>query len=62
MLPETSMSAWIPALHAGMTQPRALPKMTAVALLPFLGAHEDTDYKLKPFELSVSFARFMVRR
>ena len=26
MRPETSMSAWIPALHAGMTQSRELSK------------------------------------
>jgi hypothetical protein len=28
MLPETSMSAWIPALHAGMTQSRVLLELT----------------------------------
>jgi hypothetical protein len=26
MLPETSMSAWIPALHAGMTESRSCTK------------------------------------
>jgi hypothetical protein len=28
MRPETSMSVWIPALHAGMTQSRVLLKLT----------------------------------
>ena len=30
MHPETSMSAWIPALHAGMTQSRSLLKLTTL--------------------------------
>ena len=42
MLPETSMSAWIPALHAGMTQSRrAVLEVTEVAPpVIFEGAHE----------------------
>jgi hypothetical protein len=28
MRPETSMSDWIPAIHAGMTESRSLPRLT----------------------------------
>jgi hypothetical protein len=28
MRPETSMSAWIPALHAGMTESKSPPRLT----------------------------------
>jgi len=64
MLPETSMSAWIPALHAGMTQSRrAVLEVTEVAPpVIFEGAHEvheGSDQKVS--ETFVSFAPFVVR-
>ena len=38
MLPETSMLAWIPALHAGMTQPKTiLLEVTEVPLPGIFG-------------------------
>ena len=42
MRPETSMSAWIPALHAGMTESRIVLKLTE-ALQPriFKGERKD---------------------
>jgi hypothetical protein len=41
MRPETSMSAWIPALHAGMTETRSRTK-TDRGPPPFLFSKEDT--------------------
>ena len=72
MLPETSMSAWIPALHAGRTQSRrAVLEVTEVAPpVIFEGAHEVHEgSNQKIFETFVSpstllrtcFAPFVVR-
>jgi hypothetical protein len=41
MRPETSMSAWIPALHAGMTESRSRTKTNRGAP-PFLFSKEDS--------------------
>ena len=45
MRPETSMSAWIPALHAGMTETRSRTK-TDRGPPPFLFSKEDTKYEV----------------
>ena len=39
MRPETSMSAWIPALHAGMTESRSRTLRQALHPRVFKGAH-----------------------
>jgi hypothetical protein len=64
MLPETSMSAWIPALHAGMTQSRrAVLEVTEVARPLFSKEHMKCTKVLikKVSETFVSFAPFVVR-
>jgi hypothetical protein len=43
MRPETSMSAWIPALHAGMTESRSRTK-TDRGPPPFLSSNETPSY------------------
>ena len=46
MRAETSMSAWIPALHAGMTQSRASAKLTEARPPPFFkGGREEHEVK-----------------
>ena len=42
MRPETSMSAWIPALHAGMTESSSRYQDSTETLAPFLFSKEDT--------------------
>jgi|GEM_PF-2122741 len=44
MRPETSMSAWIPALHAGMTESRSRTK-TDRGPPPLVFSKEDTSTK-----------------
>jgi len=47
--PETSMSAWIPALHAGMTQSRSCTMTDRGALRPSYFQKEHEEHKKKDF-------------
>jgi hypothetical protein len=66
MCPETSMSAWIPALHAGMTESRSRTK-TDRDPPPFLFSKERTkdakDWETITFQFLnfVLFATFVVK-
>ena len=63
MRPETSMSAWIPALHAGMTESRSRTK-TDPGPPPRVFSKEVTKFKKifieKGSETFVSFVLFVV--